>query len=167
METENKKILNASKNTVDGIQFKSRLEAMIYKTLKDKGIDVKYEPKRFVVWEGYRPTVPFYDKDKNTALLKLNNKKIIDITYTPDFIFKYNDIIVVMEAKGIENDVFYIKKKLFRKLLESSKNTVLYFEVYSKKQLMQALEIIEHYEQDNSTPTDACISTRKRHRTRK
>ena len=82
---------------------------------------------------------------KNNTV-KNNNKKIIDITYTPDFCFDYNDIFVIMEAKGMENDVFYIKKKLFRKYLESWGRPVLYFELHSKKQLLQAIDIIKSYE---------------------
>ena len=142
----NKKIKNATQNTVDGINFKSRLEAIIYKILKEKGFDPKYEPFKFTIWEGYRPTVPFYDRNSNTGLLRCNKKKLISITYTPDFCFEYKNLFVIIEAKGMENDVFPIKKKLFRKYLESWKRPVVYFEIYSKKQLLQAIEIIKCYE---------------------
>jgi hypothetical protein len=143
---ENKKIKNATQNIYDGIQFKSRLETIIYKTLKEKGFDPKYEPWKFTIWEGYKPKVPFFDRNSKTGLLKNNNKKIIDITYTPDFCFDYNDIFVIIEAKGLENDVFPLKKKLFRKYLESWDKPVVYFELYSKKQLLQAIDIIKSYE---------------------
>lgn len=142
----NKKIKNATQNTYDNIQFKSRLEAVIYKTLKEKGFDPKYEPWKFTIWEGYKPKVSFFDRNSKTGLLKNNNKKIIDITYTPDFCFDYNDLFVIIEAKGMENDVFYIKKKLFRKYLESWGRPVMYFELHSKKQLLQAIDIIKSYE---------------------
>ena len=50
----------------------------------------------------------------------------------------------------IENDCYYLKKKLFRKYLEDLYNTTgkksIFFEVYSKKQLLQAIEIIKQYE---------------------
>ena len=61
-----------------------------------------------------------------------------------------NDLFIIIEAKGMENDVFYIKKKLFRKYLESWGKPVLYFELRSKKQLLQAIEIIKNYEQNSS-----------------
>ena len=92
----NKKIKNATQNIHDGIQFKSRLEALIYKTLKEQEFDPKYEPWKFTIWEGYKPKVPFFDRDYKTGLLKNNNKKIIDITYTPDFCFDYNDVFIIM-----------------------------------------------------------------------
>ena len=112
---ENKKIKNASPLEYDDIFFKSKLEKMIYQTLREQGFPVEYKPHKFVIWQGVRPTVPFYDKDKTTRMLKLESKKIIDITYTPDFVFKYNDFLVIIEAKGMENDRFYLKKKMFRK----------------------------------------------------
>lgn len=68
------------------------------------------------------------------------------IRYTPDFHFKYNDIDVYIEAKGFENDVFYIKKKLFLRYLDNTESKSMYFEIYTKKQLLQAIEIIKSYE---------------------
>ena len=50
-----------------------------------------------------------------------------------------------MEAKGFENDVYPLKKKMFRKILERKKTPVLFFEVYSKKNVLQALDIIRNY----------------------
>lgn len=139
---ENKKIKNASPLEYDDIFFKSKLEKMIYQTLREQGFPVEYEPHKFVIWQGFRPTVPFYDKDKTTRMLKLESKKIIDITYTPDFVFKYNNFLVVIEAKGMENDRFYLKKKMFRKWLEDNHPKSIYFEIYTKKQLLQAIDII-------------------------
>lgn len=141
--TENKKIKNASPLEYDGITFKSKLEKMVYQNLKEEGFPIEYEPKKFVVWEGFNPTVPFYNKDKVTRMLKLEKKKIINITYTPDFVFTYNKYLVVIEAKGFENDNFYLKKKMFRKWLEYNYPKSIYFEIYTKKQLLQAVEIIK------------------------
>lgn len=144
---ENKKIKNASPLEYDGISFKSKLEKMIYQTLREQGFPVEYEPHKFVLWQGFRPTVPFYDKDKSTRMLKLENKKIIDITYTPDFVFTYKGFLVVIEAKGMENDRFYLKKKMFRKWLEDNHPKSIYFEIYTKKQLLQAISIIQNLSQ--------------------
>lgn len=144
---ENKKIKNASPLEYDDIYFKSQLEKMIYQTLREQGFPVEYEPHKFVLWQGFRPTVPFYDKDKYTRMLKLENKKIIDITYTPDFVFTYNGFLVIIEAKGMENDCFYLKKKMFRKWLEDNHPKSIYFEIYTKKQLLQAISIIQNLSQ--------------------
>lgn len=150
---ENKKIKNATPLEFDGIKFKSKLEVMAYKTLKED-FEVHYEPTTYKVWEGFKPTIPFYDKDKDTKALKLNDKKIIDIKYTPDFLVYHKNILAFVELKGIQNDTYYLKKKLFRGYLESIAEDMLkehglylmYFEVYTKKQLLQAIEIIKNYD---------------------
>lgn len=141
--TVNKKIKNATPLVYDGITFKSKLEVMAYKTLKAEGFPVMYEPVKFVIWQGFKPTVPFYDKDKITHLLKENNKKLIDISYTPDFMFGYKGKNIILELKGLENDVYPLKKKLFRAYLEKNCSNSIYFEIFSKKQLLQAIEIIK------------------------
>nr|DAH94503.1 MAG TPA: Endonuclease [Caudoviricetes sp.] len=144
---ENKKIKNASPLEYDGISFKSKLEKMTYQTLKEQGFPIEYEPHKFVLWQGFHPTVPFYNRDKSTRMLKLESKKIIDITYTPDFVFTYNGFLVVIETKGMENDCFYLKKKMFRKWLEDNHPKSIYFEIYTKKQLLQAISIIQDLSQ--------------------
>ena len=83
-------------------------------------------------------------------MLVLKTGKIVGIRYTPDFYFRYGKLDVYIEAKGIENDVFYIKKKLFIKYLDDwfikTNQPSIYFEIYTKKQLLQAIEIIKKYE---------------------
>ena len=143
----NHKVKNATPLEYNNIQFKSRLEVMIYKTLLQEGFSVKYEPTKYIIWEGFKPNVSFYNKDKKTKMLKLDNRKLRDITYTPDFVFEYKDTTIVIEAKGFENDTFPIKKKLFRKWLEnqnSQGNKYIFFEIFTKRQLMQAIDIIKN-----------------------
>ena len=140
----NKKIKGATARSFNGINFKSQLEVIIYKTLIQEGFNPKYEEKKFILWDGFKPTIPFYNKGKN-GLNKLSMTKLIDITYTPDFTFDYKGYLVIIEAKGYENDTFPIKKKMFRKILETYKKA-LYFEVFTKKQLVDAIKIIKTYE---------------------
>ncbi len=162
----NKKIRNATQSTSEGITFKSKLEKSIYNTLLEQGFKPEYEPIAFVIWEGFCPEIPYYDREtdyqRNVRLATIGGSsskmlvgkkaKIIDVRYTPDFYFKYNDLNVYIEAKGIENDVFYLKKKMFIKYLndqylEKGERSI-YFEVYTRKQLLQAIEIIKNYEQE-------------------
>lgn len=160
----NKKIKNATSNDSNGIRFKSLLEKSIYTTLIQYGFNPKYEPITFTLWEGFTPITPYYDQEtlsqkvrriskgvdttSSKILIKKLNK-IIGIRYTPDFYFKFNNINIYIEAKGIENDVFYIKKKMFIKYLDElynkNKEKSMYFEIYTKKQLLQSIEIIKNY----------------------
>lgn len=136
----NRKVLNATPTIAkDGTEVKSKVEKMVYETLLDLGYEPKYESETFTYWKGRKPKTLFYDIDfrrKN----RLNMKKLIDAKYTPDIIFMYDDIKVIIEIKGFENDVFPLKKKMFRGYLDTLPYPVVYAEIFTKKQLMQFLE---------------------------
>ena len=152
MPKNNKKIRNATECKSGNLTFKSQLEKSIYKTLLEQGFNPQYEPKTHELWSGFIPITPFYDKESDaqqtkrinnggttkSKILTLKTGKIVGIRYTPDFYFKYGNLDVYIEAKGIENDVFYLKKKLFRKYLDDifirTKQHSIYFEIYTKKQ---------------------------------
>lgn len=175
---KNKKIRNATLCKTGNITFKSQLEKSIYNTLQQLGFNPQYEPETFVLWDSFIPITPFYDKESDTQqkkriengdtnkskILVLKTGKIIGIRYTPDFYFKYKNLDIYIEAKGIENDVFYIKKKLFRYFLDQKLNSTgqhsMFFEIYTKKQLLQAIQIIKNYEEpvEKSKGTN-CSST--------
>lgn len=164
--SNNKKIRNATAVKGSSITFKSKLEKTFYNILKEQGLNPQYEPKTFELWPSFNPLTPFYDKETPSQYdkriknkdesrykkLVLKNNKVVGIRYTPDFYFKYNNLHVYIEAKGIENDVHYIKKKLFRKYLDDRlinyKEHSIYFEVYSKKQLFQAINIIKQWNEE-------------------
>lgn len=137
----NKKVINASPTKYRGIQFKSRLEVLVFKTLIENGIIPRYEKDTFILSPKVKSKVPFYNRTKVRGF-HLMPPTIAQITYTPDFVFNYKGIMVIIEAKGKENDTFPIKKNLFRKLLETFKGKIIFFEVRSKKELLQALKIL-------------------------
>lgn len=157
------KIRNATICKSSNITFKSVLEKSIYNTLVQQGFSPEYEPTTFTLWDGFTPITPFYDRETDkqrekrlienggspSKILVQKTGKIVGIRYTPDFYFNYKGLNVYIEAKGIENDVFYIKKKLFIKYLDDrymkDGERSIYFEVYTKRQLLQALEIIKDY----------------------
>lgn len=141
--TVNKKIKNATPLSYKGIEFKSKLEVMCYKTLQEFGFNPLYEEQVFTIWQGFKPTVPFYNRRKKTKTLERETVKIKDITYCPDFTFYAGGKLIIIECKGFEDHVFPIKKKLFRGFLEGHPNTI-YFEIRSKKELLKAIEIIQH-----------------------
>lgn len=137
----NKKIIGATANSFNGINFKSKAETMVYNTLVSAGFDPKYEQQKFILVEGFKPTVPFYTYKNKQLTLEMS--KIRDITYTPDFTFNYEDKLIVIEVKGFQNDVYPLKRKLFRTYMEQNKKDYLFFEIYTKKQLLQAIEVIK------------------------
>lgn len=143
--SENKKIKNATPLDYNGVHFRSTIEVTIYKALVEAGLSPSYETKTFVLMEGFKPSTPFYIRDKRSKELELNTKKIIDWKYTPDIIVEYNGWTYYIEVKGMQNDVYRYKRKMFLKLLES-KDKVMFFEIYSKKEILKAIEIIKNNE---------------------
>ena len=164
----NKKVINATEVTINGVKYRSKLEARCAQILKENNISFEYEPKTFELISGFTPLIPYYDEEtpkQRLKRLKFGSKvversliaktsKIISLKYTPDIYVKYNNLDIWIEVKSIENDVFYIKKKLFIKLLgeELIKNgkKSMYFEIHSIKQLKQAIEIWKKYDRDNT-----------------
>lgn len=143
----NKKVINATPVKQNGIQFKSKLESRLFKVLEDMGLNPSYEPYKFHIWEGFRPTAPFYERSKKTRSLVLNTKKILDITYSPDIVFKYNDYTIFVEVKpdNFTNDVYPYKQKMFRKYMEeelSDKNPI-FVRVGTIKNLKEFINILK------------------------
>lgn len=141
----NKKIL------YNDVMFDSKLELSIYKYLNKKGIVFKYNAKSFELQKGFKPTIPFFirgtDRKTHRKVFKLDNTKVQNISYTPDFILYLDGgYEVILEAKGFPNERYPMVKKLFRRLLERKKNKdKLYFaEVKTIKEVEQLLTIINN-----------------------
>lgn len=150
----NKKIINATPTVEAGVAFKSKLEASIYRVLQNEGFNPRYEPQKFVIWEGFKPSVPFYERNKRTKSIQLNDKKIIDITYTPDISFDYGNYIIFVEVKpdNFTNDVYPYKQKLFRKYMETKltdKNPI-FVRVGTIRNLKEFINILKDYYNEES-----------------
>lgn len=155
---ENKKIRNATPISCQNIAFKSKLETMVYKTLIEEGFSPQYEPTRYELWGKQEPTIPFYTKGKfkklNKHLTALSSDTVKDmrplspIHYTPDFVFSHGSKTIFVEAKGMQNDVYPYKMKLFRAYLEqyTDKENYEIWEVYTKRQL---LTLIKHLHEES------------------
>lgn len=138
----NRKIQNAHPNRYNGIDFKSTTETRIYKALRTCGITPRYEEVTYELSPRMRPTVPFYNRTKEKGF-HLIMEPMSPITYTPDFTFTLNGVFVIIEVKGFENDVFPVKRNLFRKYLETLDYPVMYFEVRNKRELLQSLDFVK------------------------
>jgi hypothetical protein len=166
----NKKIKNATPIEQEGIKFKSKQESKVYKLLVEAGLNPKYEAYTFIIMPGFYPSAPcydvHYDRRLKARVFGLSKIKIQDITYTPDFIIEHNNITFVIEVKGRENDVFPIKKKLFRNWMEGyhsrTNNQIVYFEVFNMKQTREAIEIIKQMivENDEKETNRASVASK-------
>lgn len=108
----------AVKTKVDGITFDSKLEARFYefvKQLKKEGKIKDFEMQsRFEIFPAY----------------VFNDKKIRKIEYVADFIVRHHDgEFEVIDVKGVETDVFKIKRKLFEHRYKFPIKSVTYSKV--------------------------------------
>lgn len=155
---ENKKIVNATTQKAYNISFKSKLEKRCYELLIEAGYHPLYEGKTFTLIDGFTPTKPFisrvYNRKEKRKVFSFDRRKILPITYTPDFTFMVKDVLVIIECKGFENDVFPVKKKLFRRLLEEEKHPVIFYEVFALKDLKVCIEQLNRLKHDKEFKRD-------------
>jgi len=100
MFTKKSKYRN-KKVTVDGIKFDSHAEATFYHLLKSmkkaKLIDEFELQKKFTLQDSF----------------KFEGKTVRAITYVCDFHVLRNGVYDVIDVKGMETDVFKMKRKMF------------------------------------------------------
>lgn len=144
---ENKKVKNAKEHIYDGIHFKSGLEVMAYKLLKQEGFNPEYEMHTYMLQESKQfPTLhyaPFKDRKVHKSVWGLNRYKIQGLKYTPDFVFYIGDKLIVVEVKGFATDKYPYQKKLFFKWLENNNPNSIFFEVHNQKQIKAAIDIMK------------------------
>lgn len=123
-KSSNTKVRNATKTVVNGIEFKSKLEAFCYRKLLEAGITPHYESQRFTLIE------PFV----------FEGEKVRAMTYTPDFV----DEDFIIECKGFANDAFPLRWKLFKHYLFRNEIKIDLYLVRNQKQIMEMIEIIKN-----------------------
>lgn len=144
---ENKKIINATPTNFDGIEFRSKLEKSIYKSLIDKGIQVDYEPQKCKVWDRDGFSVPYYDRYGKKGFGLITSKPIA-VHYTPDMVFDYKGTKVFLEVKGFKNDVTPYKIRMFREWLDKYQSETnikcCYAVVYAIKDVNLLLNLLDN-----------------------
>ena len=92
--TENQKVKNVKPNIYDNIHFKSKLETYCYQQLQKYNLEANYEKLKFTLIE------PF----------QYNNEKVRAMTFLPDF----SGPEFIIECKGMMNDAFPLRWKIFK-----------------------------------------------------
>jgi len=141
---ENKKIRNTQAMTIDGINFKSKLEVYCYKRLLEEGIPFDYEKYVFVLQDKFNATTPSVEliKSKGVKKFDFTGTAIREITYKPDFVSIDGQWII--ECKGFANDSFNMKWKMFKHFLYKKGMNVTLYVPRNQKQIDLAIEIIKN-----------------------
>lgn len=126
--SKKRQITRSKKTVVDGIQFASKLEAHMYKLLKHNNISYKYEGEKYILIDSFQYEASSYEKTATKKYLHdRGNKKILPISYTPDFIDSEYPPRYIIECKGNPNERFPLVWKLFKRYIHlKGWNTKLY-----------------------------------------
>lgn len=151
IQSENKKVRNATKVQCDGQVFLSEIEFKCYLLLKASKLDFGHETEKLVIFPGFKDANILdwkWDKKKRTFLQK-PMYKVQDITYTPDFVVNLPGRKVYIEVKGNPNDRFPMKYKMFlRYLSERMKEDGIKREYVIVKSLTQMKDVISKLNED-------------------
>lgn len=134
------RVRNARSKEIDGIKFRSLLEAFCYQKLKDAGIKLEYETKKFVLLEGFHYNAERYEDNGKTGYKDKKTHKVRDITYTPDFVDPNGKWII--ECKGYANERFPLKWKMFMKQLNEMDDPPILFVPRNQNQILETIERI-------------------------
>ena len=122
---------------LDGIKFRSKLEAHCYRMLKDANIEADYEKHKYVLLQGFHyPTSSFEDNGK-TGYMDKKKYKVRDITYTPDFVDPKGRWVI--ECKGYANERFPLKWKMFKQLLMQQDDPPVLFVPRNQRQNIETV----------------------------
>ena len=137
------RVKNVQTTKIDGLEFRSRLEAFTYVELKKANIKFDYEKEKFVLVEKFKYDGVSIEKRKKKGKLVFDHAltSIRSTTYLPDFTNLEDGWII--EVKGMKTDVFNLKWKLFKQYLVKNN---LNYELYmpgSKKQIIQCIDMIK------------------------
>lgn len=134
------RVRNAKAKEVDGIKFRSMLEAHCYRQLRDAGIKSDYEKHKYVLLEGMHYPSGRYEDNGKTGYKDKQAHKVRDITYTPDFVDPQGRWII--ECKGYANERFPLKWKMFMKLLMKQDDPPVLFVPRNQKQVLETVQMI-------------------------
>jgi hypothetical protein len=142
--------INHTKTTVNGVNVSSKLEAFMYKALKDAGIPFKYEGKVYTLMEAFHFPNKSYERMSNGKgdMVDRGNKKVRAITYKPDFI---GDGWVI-ETKGHANESFPLRWKLFKQLIKN--DDIVLFKPQRQGECIDVVQLIlkMQKEKENEQP---------------
>lgn len=138
--TKGKKIVQSKKITVDGIQFASSLESVMYKLLKKAGIKFQYEGKSYITFEPFEYNTDCFERVRKNSHEMKDRRNVAKISYTPDFIGENEEWFI--EVKGRANESFPIRWKLFKKMLSKRIKEPILFKPTNVSDCRQVIKIL-------------------------
>jgi len=132
--------VRSNKVTFDGITFASGLEKYMHMALKKAKIQAVYEGHTYEIFPSYSFDVSAYERCANGKgeYKDRGHKKILNISYTPDFMGQG----FIIECKGRANESFPIRWKLFKSFVNRCYPHVTLYKPQNQKECDQVIELI-------------------------
>lgn len=116
----------------------------MYSLLKKNKIKAGYESHKFTIIDGFDLPFSSYEKTpKKKYLHDKGHKKILPITYTPDFVDTHNPPRFIIECKGNPNERFPMVWKLFKRYLTINNLSPILLVPRNQKDCVEAIKIIK------------------------
>jgi hypothetical protein len=133
-------ISKAKKYSFQGVEYKSGLEMYMAKVLSENDLEFRYEPTRFSLQESFHFEGEVYERQANSKgdYIQRGQKKVLPITYTPDFIGEG----FIIETKGYANESFPLKWKMFKRLVQDTLEGVVLYKPQNRKECDTTIELI-------------------------
>ena len=134
--------VRSNKVTYDGITFASGLERYCYQQLKKNKLFEGYENEKFTLIESFAFGNESFERQTNgkKEFINRGGKKILGISYTPDFCGQ--DYII--ETKGRANESFPLRWKLFKLWLTKNKDKRILYKPQNQKEVDRTIELIKN-----------------------
>ena len=132
--------VQSKKVKVDGITFASGLEKYMYLALKKAKIQAVYEGHTYEIFPAFNFETSAIERCANGKgdYKDRGQKKILNISYTPDFIGQ--DFII--ECKGRANESFPLRWKMFKKYVIEHLPGVVLYKPQNQKECEKTVELI-------------------------
>ena len=132
--------VRSKKVIVDSIEFKSGLEAYMYKALKNANIKAEYEGVTYELIPSFKFKNKCYERQANSKGEYRNRggKAVRKVTYTPDFT---GDNFII-ECKGRPNESFPIRWKLFKMYASKKLSKVSIYKPQNQKECDETVNLI-------------------------
>ena len=132
--------VRSKKVIVDEIEFKSGLEVYMYKALKNAKIKATYEGTTYELVPSFDLKNKVYERQANGKGEYKNrgNKKILKISYTPDFTGRG----FIIECKGRPNEAFPIRWKLFKRYVSENLPKVTIYKPQNQRECDETVNLI-------------------------
>lgn len=140
VKAKGRKIVQAKKVTIDGIEFASTLESEMYKLLKLAKIEFSYEGEQYQTFKPFKYESECWERATKKSKQMIDRRAVTQVRYTPDFIGKGEEFFI--EVKGRANESFSIRWKLFKESLKKQGKAPILFKPMNKQDCLQVIEIL-------------------------